>query len=143
MGNFVNLVENGFYDGLTFHRVLPGFMAQTGCPDGDGNGGPGYQIYCECYQDNHRNHFRGSLSMAKSEARDTGGSQFYLTFLPTPHLNGKHTVFGRVIEGLDVLPQLQRRDPSKPADSAIVPDRIIKAEVIRKRDHEYLPHKVS
>ncbi len=143
VGNFVSLVEKGYYDGLTFHRVLPGFMAQGGCPDGTGNGGPGYEIYCECYEENHRNHFRGSLSMAKGAARDTGGSQFYLTFLPTPHLNGKHTVFGRVIEGLDVLPELQRRNPEDPEEAAIEPDRIIKAEVIRKRDHEYLPHKVS
>ncbi len=143
VGNFINLVENGFYNGLTFHRVLPGFMAQTGCPKGDGTGGPGYQIYCECYQDNHRNHFQGSLSMAKGPARDSGGSQFYLTFLPTPHLNGKHTVFGRVIQGLEILPELRRRDPQKPADAAIEPDRIIKAEVIRKRDHAYVPHKVN
>lgn len=143
VGNFINLVEKGFYNGLTFHRVLPGFMAQTGCPKGDGTGGPGYEIYCECYQDNHRNHFQGSLSMAKGPARDSGGSQFYLTFLPTPHLNGKHTVFGRVIQGLEILPELRRRDPQKATDAAIEPDRIIKAEVIRKRDHEYVPHKVS
>ncbi len=143
VGNFISLVEKGFYDGLTFHRVLPGFMAQTGCPDGDGTGGPGYQIYCECYQDNHRNHFRGSLSMAKGAARDSGGSQFFLTFLPTPHLDGKHTVFGRVVEGLDVLPKLQRRDPSKSSDLSIKPDQIIKATVLEKRDHDYLPNKVS
>ena len=143
VGNFISLVEKGFYDGLTFHRVLPGFMAQTGCPEGDGTGGPGYQIYCECYQDNHRNHFRGSLSMAKGAARDSGGSQFFLTFLPTPHLDGKHTVFGRIVEGLDVLPKLQRRDPSKSSDVSIKPDQIIKATVLEKRDHDYLPNKVS
>ena len=80
--------------------------------------------------------------MAKGNQRDTGGSQFFLTFVPTAHLNGQHTVFGRVIEGLDVLAEIQRRDPSKPEDSAIEPDKIVKAEVLRKRDHEYSPNKV-
>ena len=144
VGNFVNLVEKGHYDGLTFHRVLPGFMAQSGCPNGDGTGGPGYNIYCECYKEDYRRHFAGSLSMAKGEPPNTGGSQFFLTFVPATHLDGKHTVFGRVIEGMDVLPKLKRRDPDKPGQLTIVPDRIIKAEVLRKRpDTEYLPHKVQ
>ena len=78
VGNFINLIkEKKFYDNLTFHRVLGGFMAQGGCPKGDGTGGPGYNIKCECYADNARMHFRGSLSMAKAAARDTGGSQFF------------------------------------------------------------------
>ncbi|MCA9144309.1 MAG: peptidylprolyl isomerase [Planctomycetales bacterium] len=141
VGNFVSLVESGFYDGLTFHRVLPGFMAQGGCPDGTGTGGPGYNIACECYQENHRNHFRGTLSMAHA-GRDTGGSQFFLTFKRTSHLDGRHTVFGRVIEGLDVLAKLQRRDPSGGGELP-EPDKIVKAEVIRKRDHEYKPTKVG
>jgi cyclophilin family peptidyl-prolyl cis-trans isomerase len=140
VGNFVSLVEAKFYDGLTFHRVLPGFMAQGGCPDGSGAGGPGYEIYCECGQANHRNHFRGSLSMAHA-GKDTGGSQFFLTFKRTPHLDGQHTVFGRVIEGLDVLGQIQRRDPS--SNGAPDPDKIVKAEVLRKRDHAYLATKVK
>lgn len=141
VGNFISLVEQKFYDGLTFHRVLAGFMAQGGCPRGDGTGDAGYKIYCECYKDNYRKHFRGTLSMAHA-GRDTGGSQFFITFLPTPHLNGKHTAFGRVIEGMEVLAKLQRINPddkgSKPD-----PDKIIKAEVIRKRDHKYEPHKVQ
>jgi cyclophilin family peptidyl-prolyl cis-trans isomerase len=141
VGNFVSLVESGFYDDLAFHRVLPGFMAQGGCPLGDGTGGPGYEIYCECYKENHRKHFRGSLSMAHA-GRDTGGSQFFLTFLPTPHLNGKHTVFGRVIDGFEVLAKLQRIDPTGSGDKPD-PDRIIKAEVVRKRDREYKPNKVQ
>ena len=141
VGDMVSLVEKGFYDGLTFHRVLPGFMAQSGCPTGDGTGGPGYNIYCECYKDGHRKHFRGSLSMAKSQARDTGGSQFFLTFVPTPHLNGRHTAFGRVIEGMDVLAKLKRVDPQNPSD--VEPDKILSAEILRKRDHEYLPTKVK
>lgn len=139
VGNFISLVEKGFYDNLTFHRVLEGFMAQGGCPLGTGTGGPGYNIYCECYGPNHRKHFRGSLSMAHA-GRDTGGSQFFLTFVPTPHLNGKHTVFGRVIEGLDLLEKIQRIDPSS-SDGQAKPDKILKAEVIRKREHEYKPNK--
>lgn len=139
VANFIQLVEKGFYDNLSFHRVLHGFMAQGGCPKGDGTGGPGYTIPCECYEDNHRLHFLGSLSMAHA-GRDTGGSQFFLTFLPTAHLDGKHTVFGRVIEGLDVLPQLKQRDPS--GNRSGEPDKIIKAEVVRKRDHAYEPKKL-
>jgi cyclophilin family peptidyl-prolyl cis-trans isomerase len=140
VGNFISLVEKGFYDGLNFHRVLKNFMAQGGDPKGDGSGGPGYQIYCECYKPDYRRHFQGSLSMAHA-GRDTGGSQFFLTFKQTPHLNGKHTCFGRVIEGMDVLAKLQRRDPQ--ATSSAAPDSIVKAEVIRKRDHAYQPHKVE
>jgi len=140
VGNFVSLVETGFYNGLTFHRVLPGFMAQGGCPDGTGAGGPGYDIYCECGKPEHRNHFRGTLSMAHA-GKDTGGSQFFLTFRRTSHLDGVHTVFGRVIEGLDVLEKLQRIDPQRP--SGAEPDKIVEAKVIRKRDHKYEPTKVQ
>jgi len=142
VGNFVSLVESGFYDDITFHRVLANYMAQGGCPQGDGFGGPGYKIYCETDRPDYRRHFRGSLSMAKSPEKDTGGSQFFLTFLPTPQLNGKHTVFGRVVEGLDVLANIQRRDPD--SDTALPdPDRIIKATVEFKRNHEYVPNKVQ
>lgn len=141
VGNFVSLVERKFYDDLPFHRVLPAFMAQGGCPRGDGTGDPGYKIYCECKQDNHRKHFRGTLSMAHA-GPNTGGSQFFITFVPTPHLNGQHTAFGRVVEGMEVLAKLQRIDPSKD-DSAPILDKIITAEVIRKRDHEYQPRKVE
>jgi len=140
VGNFISLVQNGFYDKLTFHRVLKNFMAQGGDPKGDGSGGPGYHIYCECYKPEYRRHFQGSLSMAHA-GRDTGGSQFFLTFKQTPHLNGKHTCFGRVIEGMDVLSKLQRRDPQ--GTNQPTPDSIVKAEVIRKRDHVYQPHKVE
>ena len=139
VGNFIQLVEGGFYRDLLFHRVLPGFMAQTGCPKGDGSGGPGYQIFCEADRLDSRNHFRGSLSMAKSEPKHTGGSQFFLTFQPTPYLNGIHTVFGRVIEGIEVLERIQRRDPEQ-LDSR-EPDRVVEAIVLRKRPHEYIPNK--
>ncbi|MCA9122066.1 MAG: peptidylprolyl isomerase [Planctomycetales bacterium] len=140
VGNFISLVEKKFYDGLTFHRVLQHFMAQGGCPNGTGNGGPGYNIYCECKQDNYRKHFRGTLSMAHA-GPDTGGSQFFVTFVPTSHLNGLHTAFGRVIEGMDVLSKLQRISPD--ADKKSQPDVIEKIEVLRKRDHEYVPNKVQ
>ena len=132
--NFIRLVEKGYYSGLKFHRVMPNFMAQGG---DDEKGGPGYTIPDECRQPNARLHFTGSLSMAKTEAPDSGGSQFFLTFRPTPHLNGKHTVFGRVIEGMDVLPKLQRVEPGKEGK----PDRIVRAEVLRKRKHKYEPVK--
>jgi cyclophilin family peptidyl-prolyl cis-trans isomerase len=140
VGNFISLIESGFYNGLTFHRVLSGFVAQGGCPLGTGSGGPGYNIFCECYRPDHRKHFRGTLSMAHA-GRDTGGSQFFITFVPTDHLNGVHTAFGRVIEGMEVLAKLVRINPEE-ADKP-QPDRIDKIEVLRKRDHEYAPKKVS
>lgn len=140
VGNFISLVESKFYDGLSFHRVLPNFMAQGGCPIGNGSGDPGYKIYCECYKEKHRNHFRGSLSMAHA-GKDTGGSQFFLTFVPTAHLNGRHTVFGRIVEGMDVLAKLERINPEDPNHPPT--DKIVKAEVVRKRDHEYVPNKVK
>jgi cyclophilin family peptidyl-prolyl cis-trans isomerase len=139
VANFISLVKKGFYNGLPFHRVLPGFMAQGGDPKGDGTGGPNYNIACECYRPDHRLHFRGSMSMAH-RGRDTGGSQFFLTFVPTSHLDGKHTVFGRVIEGWDVLAKLQRRDPGDP--EAPRPDKIIEAKVVRSRPHPYEPQKM-
>ncbi len=140
VANFVSLVNKGFYNGLTFHRVLPGFMAQGGCPTGDGTGGPDYNIPCECYKPDYRKHFQGSLSMAHA-GRDTGGSQFFITFVPTDFLDGKHTVFGRVIEGMDVLPKIQRRDPQ--SMNPPEPDKIIEAKVLRKRDHAYEPKKTG
>lgn len=139
VANFIHLVEKGFYDGLTFHRVLPGFMAQTGCPKGDGTGGPGYTIACESYRDDYRRHFRGTLSMAHA-GRDTGGSQFFLTFVATEHLNGRHTAFGRVVEGMEVLGKLKRIDPQHPKPGQ-KPDVIVRATVLRKRDHDYVPVK--
>jgi len=140
VANFIALVDKGFYNGLTFHRVLPGFMAQGGDPQGDGLGGPGYTIPDECNQPNHRLHFRGSLSMAKETRPDTGGSQFFITFVPTSHLDGIHTVFGRVKNGIDVLAKIQRRDPN--ATNPPDPDKIIEAKVLRKRPHEYTVKKM-
>lgn len=133
VANFITLVKKGFYDGVVFHRVLPRFMVQGGDPQGTGTGGPGYSIACECYKPGIRKHFRGTLSMAHA-GRDTGGSQFFLTLLPTDHLDGRHTVFGRVMEGFEVLGDLQKVNPGGPGPA---PDRIIKAEVLRDRGHGY------
>lgn len=136
VANFITLVEKGFYDGTPFHRVLPHFMAQGGDPTGTGRGGAGHTIKCECVRDDFRRHFRGTLSMAHA-GRNTGSSQFFLTFVPTNHLDSKHTAFGRVIEGLDVLAKLHRIDPQQPDGSK--PDLILSAKVLRKRDHPYTP----
>jgi cyclophilin family peptidyl-prolyl cis-trans isomerase len=144
VGNFVNLVESGFYNGLNFHRVIEGFMAQGGDPEGNGTGGPDYNIPCECYTPEARRHFTGSLSMAHA-GKDTGGSQFFLTFRRTKSLDGKHTVFGRVIEGSDLLDKLTRTydfQTNQPLPG-VTPDQIVSAEVIRKRDHDYVPTKVG
>jgi cyclophilin family peptidyl-prolyl cis-trans isomerase len=137
VANFVYLVEKGFYNGLKFHRVLDGFMAQGGDPKGDGTGGPGYSIACECYRPDYVRHARGSLSMAHA-GRDTGGSQFFLTFKATSFLDGKHTVFGQVVQGMDVVDKFQRMDPEKP-NPYVQCDKIIDARVLRKRNHPYVP----
>lgn len=97
VANFEKLIKDGFYDGLSFHRVIEGFMAQGGCPTGTGTGGPGYTINCEI---NPNKHERGSLSMAHA-GRNTGGSQFFIVYQPQPHLDGQHTVFGKVIQGME------------------------------------------
>lgn len=136
VANFITLVKKGYYDGVTFHRVLPLFMAQGGDPDGTGGGGPGYNIRDEQKATNARRHFRGSLSMANTGQPNSGGSQFFLTFVPTSYLDGRHAVFGRVIEGMDAAALLRRRDPSAPGAKP-TPDKILKAEVLRDRGHAY------
>jgi cyclophilin family peptidyl-prolyl cis-trans isomerase len=136
VANFVNLVEKGFYDDLAFHRVLDGFMAQGGCPDGRGTGGPGYKIACECGRPGAHKHDRGVIAMAHA-GKDTGGSQFYITFVKTPHLDGKHTVFGRIVKGMDVVDSFNRSRSGKPAE------KIIKATVVSKRDHKYEPKTIQ
>ena len=100
VANFVNLAQRGFYDGLSFHRVIPDFMIQGGCPEGSGRGGPGYKFEDETT--NGVRHERGVLSMANA-GPNTNGSQFFLTHVATPWLDGKHTVFGKVTEGLDIV----------------------------------------
>ena len=149
VANFVSLVEKKFYDGLTFHRVIPHFMVQGGDPKGDTTGGPGYTIPDETDKPDYREHFRGSLSMANTGKPNTGGSQFFLCFVPTDHLDGKHTVFGRVIDGIDVLAKIRRTEAVGDKKDQFQPptpkqlDRIIEATVLRKRKHDYVPKKAS
>jgi len=108
VANFEKLIGEQFYDGLSFHRVIKGFVAQGGCPNGTGAGGPGYTIPCETKGNPHK-HERGSLSMAH-RGPNTGGSQFFIVYEPQPHLDGVHTVFGKVIEGLDVVDKIKQGD---------------------------------
>ena len=111
--NFVTLAQKGFYDGLTFHRVIPNFMVQGGCPEGTGRGGPGYTIDCELDGDKQY-HERGALSMAHA-GRNTGGSQFFICHSRdnTAHLDGNHTVFGKVVENVDLIDQIKQDDEIK------------------------------
>ncbi len=118
--NFLGLVKKGFYDGIRFHRVVPNFVIQAGCPHakkkGDpraGTGGPGYTIKCET-KGNPRKHQRGALSMAHA-GKDTGGSQFFIAHGPQPHLDGKHTVFGQTVSNLDVVDKVREWDEIKSA----------------------------
>ncbi len=108
--NFINVTTIGFYDGLMFHRVIQNFMAQTGDPTGTGSGGPGFQFTDE-FNKFRRHHKPGILSMANAGS-NTNGSQFFITFVATPHLDGKHTVFGEVIEGLENVLDIAIRDPN-------------------------------
>lgn len=149
VGNFISLVESGYYSDRKFHRVIEDFMAQTGGfkSDGSGGQGPGYSIKCECYTPEARPHFTGCLSMAHVGRRDTGGAQFFITFTRTDFLDGKHTVFGRVIEGMEHVDNLQRTHVTINGREEEIPDvtadRILSAEVVRKRDHEYRPNRVG
>ncbi|KGX83267.1 peptidylprolyl isomerase [Pontibacillus marinus] len=106
--NFVKLANSDFYNGLTFHRVIPDFVIQGGCPDGTGAGGPGYTIKCETEGNPHK-HQRGTLSMAHA-GKDTGGSQFFICHSPQPHLDGRHTVFGQVVEGVEIVDRVRPGD---------------------------------
>jgi len=108
--NFCDLAKKGFYDGLTFHRVIPGFVLQGGCPNGTGTGGPGYRIKCEL-EGGNQFHDKGVLSMAHA-GRDTGGSQFFIVMsrAQTSHLDRAHTCFGKVVEGLPIIDQINQND---------------------------------
>jgi peptidylprolyl isomerase/peptidyl-prolyl cis-trans isomerase B (cyclophilin B) len=105
--NFVTLARRGFYDGLTFHRVVAGFVVQGGDPKGNGTGGPGYTIKAEF---NARKHTRGAVAMARSQHPDSAGSQFYITYGPQPHLDGQYTVFGQVVDGMEHVDRIKQGD---------------------------------
>jgi cyclophilin family peptidyl-prolyl cis-trans isomerase len=115
VANFATLANEGFYDNLNFHRIIPGFVAQGGCPNGTGTGGPGWSIACECDRNTHK-HQKGSISMAHA-GKDTGGSQFFICFEAQPHLDGVHTVFGGIekddTKSLEVLDSLEQDDKIK------------------------------
>ena len=105
--NFVTLAKKGFYNGLNFHRVVPDFVVQGGCPKGNGSGGPGYTIKAEF---NKQKHLRGTLAMARSQHPDSAGSQFYICYGATPHLDGQYTVFGKVVSGMELVDRIKQGD---------------------------------
>jgi peptidyl-prolyl cis-trans isomerase B (cyclophilin B) len=105
--NFVTLAKKGFYNGLNFHRVVPDFVVQGGCPKGNGTGGPGYMIKAEF---NKQKHVRGTLAMARSQSSDSAGSQFYICYGATPHLDGQYTVFGHVVSGMEQVDRIKQGD---------------------------------
>jgi cyclophilin family peptidyl-prolyl cis-trans isomerase len=117
VNNFVFLARDGFYDGVTFHRVIKGFMAQGGDPTGTGRGGPGYRFKDE-FDHSLRHDSAGVLSMANA-GPDTNGSQFFITYGPTPHLNDKHAVFGRVVKGMDIVNAIPERDPMRAREPGV------------------------
>ena len=126
VNNFISLVQSGFYDGLTFHRVIYGFMIQGGCPDGTGMGGPGYHIKGEFMMNGFRNdlrHKEGVLSMARSMMPNSAGSQFFIMHKAAPHLDGQYAAFGKVIEGMAVVNEIAECDTDfsdKPLDAQIM-----------------------
>jgi peptidyl-prolyl cis-trans isomerase B (cyclophilin B) len=116
VNSFISLINKGFYDGLIFHRVIPGFMIQGGCPRGEGTGNPGYSIPGEFSSNGKKNdlaHTRGVLSMARSRANDSAGSQFFIMHDNAPHLDGQYAGFGKVIEGLDAVDKIAESDSDK------------------------------
>jgi len=108
--NFLTLARKGFYNNLTFHRVVPDFVVQGGCPKGNGTGGPGYTIPAEF---NTQKHVRGTVAMARSQHPDSAGSQFYICYGPTPHLDGNYTVFGKVTSGMEHVDRIKQGDRMK------------------------------
>ena len=142
VGNFINLVEAGFYDGLDFHLVRPGLLSQAGCPIGDGTGSAGYMIPCETDGEDIRHFFAGTVGMANN-GKDTGSSQFFISHQPNANFDGNYTAFGRVIEGLPVVFQLETVDNTISSSDDTEPSKIISATVIRKREHSYLPTRLA
>ena len=126
VANFISLAKSGFYDGLTFHRVIYGFMIQSGCPQGTGMGGPGYQIKGEFAMNGFKNdlkHTEGVLSMARSMMPDSAGSQFFIMHRTSPHLDGQYAAFGKVIEGMDAVNEIAECDTDfsdRPLDPQVI-----------------------
>ncbi len=126
VANFISLAKSGFYDGLTFHRVIYGFMIQGGCPQGTGMGGPGYQIKGEFAMNGFKNdlkHTEGVLSMARSMMPDSAGSQFFIMHRTSPHLDGQYAAFGKVIEGMDAVNEIAECDTDfsdRPLDPQVI-----------------------
>lgn len=132
VNNFISLIRKGFYDGLTFHRVIPGFMIQGGDPQGSGVGGPGYEIPGEFTSNGFRNdlkHDKGVLSMARTADPNSAGSQFFVMVAPAPHLDGEYAAFGKVIEGLDVADAIVNTPRSAWNDKPKTPQRMKKVTV--------------
>lgn len=128
VNSFVFLAREGFYDGVTFHRVLPGFVAQAGDPTGTGSGGPGYNIPAEFSDPSVAKFERGTLGMARSQAPDSAGSQWFINYAATPSLDGAYTIFGEVTDGMDVVDCITPRDPSQ-NPNAPLGDAIITIEI--------------
>lgn len=136
VANFVSLIEKQYYDGLTFHRVIKGFMLQGGCPLGTGTGGPGYKFADEFSDKKHVG--PGILSMANA-GPNTNGSQFFITHVSTPHLDGKHTVFGKVIDGMDVVNEIANVPVAMGSNKPLKPVVMKEVQILEKQDHEYKP----
>ena len=138
VNNFISLVQKGFYDGLTFHRIIPGFMIQGGDPDGNGTGGPGYSIKGEFASNGFANdlrHTEGVLSMARSMFPDSAGSQFFLMHKTSPHLDGDYAAFGKVIEGLDIVDKIAQT-PTDFRDKPLTP-QVMKTVTVETFGVEY------
>ncbi|MGL4773040.1 MAG: peptidylprolyl isomerase [Clostridium sp.] len=138
VNNFIDLIERGFYDGIIFHRVIPGFMIQGGCPDGNGTGGPGYSIKGEFSSNGFKNdlkHSKGVLSMARTMIPDSAGSQFFVMVADAPHLDGQYAGFGKVIEGMEVADKIV----SSKTDYSDRPyeDQVIKSMSVELNGYEY------
>lgn len=131
VSNFINLVQEGFYNGLIFHRVIPGFMVQGGCPQGSGTGGPGYNIKGEFSTNGVKNdlkHTRGTISMARSQQANSAGSQFFIMVADATHLDGQYAAFGKVVSGMEYIDKIVNEKRS-PMDKPLTPQLIVSATV--------------
>ena len=145
VNNFIALANSGFYDGLIFHRVIPGFMIQGGCPQGNGMGGPGYEIDGEFSANGHKNdlkHTLGVLSMARTMAPNSAGSQFFIMVADAPHLDGQYAAFGKVTEGMDVVDAIANTKTG-PADRPVAEQKIASIRVDTQGETYPEPEKLA